>query len=72
MIRARLLTPDPGGLTTHLTTHTRTRDGLIQIAGLAEVTYQGRATSTAEIGASLVLLKRGGSLQIHAPIGLKP
>lgn len=72
MIRSQLLTPDPGSLTTFLNTHTRTRDVLLQIAGLAEVTYHGRAASTAEVGAYLVMIKRDGSLQIHAPTGIKP
>ncbi|BDP44306.1 endonuclease NucS (plasmid) [Deinococcus aetherius] len=72
MIREQLVAPSPTDLTAFLLRHTRTRDCLVQVAGLAEVTYQGRAASTADVGSYLVLLKRDGSLQIHAPKGVKP
>lgn len=45
---------------------------MIQVFALAEVAYQGRAASTAEVGTYLVLLKQDGSLQIHHPKGIKP
>ncbi|WP_342744582.1 hypothetical protein [Deinococcus hopiensis] len=44
----------------------------MQVAGLAEVTYHGRAMSTADMGPYLLLLKRDGSVQIHSPKGVKP
>ncbi|WP_342662502.1 hypothetical protein [Deinococcus apachensis] len=72
MIREQLLSPTPLELTAFLLRHTRTRDCLVQVAGLAEVTYHGRAASTADVGAYLVLLKRDSSVQIHAPKGVKP
>ncbi|AIZ45186.1 nuclease [Deinococcus radiopugnans] len=72
MIRAHLPTPDAAALSAFLTTHTRAQETLIQIAGLAEITYHGRAASTAEVGAYLVMIKRDGSLQVHAPTGIKP
>ncbi|MGY2896655.1 endonuclease NucS [Deinococcus sp. UYEF24] len=72
MIREQLLDPDPEALADFLTRHTRTCDCLIQVAGEAEVTYHGRAASTAEAGHYLLILKRDGSLQIHHPRGIKP
>jgi RecB family endonuclease NucS len=72
MIREQLLDPSPEVLADFLTRHTRTLDCLIQVAGEAEVTYHGRAASTAEAGHYLLILKRDGSLQIHHPRGIKP
>jgi RecB family endonuclease NucS len=72
VIREQLLQPDPAALAAFITRHARTGDCLIQIAGEAEVTYAGRAASTAEAGTYLLLLKRDGSLQIHHPTGIKP
>ncbi|WP_309573088.1 endonuclease NucS domain-containing protein [Deinococcus sp.] len=72
MIREQLIDPAPDALTSFLNCHTRTRDCLVQVAGLAEVSYRGRAASTAEIGTYLVLIKQDGSLQIHHPTGIKP
>ena len=72
MIREQLLKPDPSALAAFITRHARTGDCLVQIAGEAEVTYAGRAASTAEAGTYLLLLKRDGSLQIHHPTGIKP
>lgn len=72
MIRDQLLSPAPTELAAFLNRHTRSRDCLVQVAGLAEVTYQGRAASTADVGTYLVLIKQDGSLQIHHPTGIKP
>lgn len=72
VIREQLLSPSALDLTAFLLRHTRTRDCLVQVVGLAEVSYHGRAASTADVGAYLVLLKRDGSVQIHAPKGVKP
>ncbi|PNY79399.1 endonuclease NucS domain-containing protein [Deinococcus koreensis] len=72
MIREQLTLPAPEALAAFLNRHTRTRDCLVQVAGLAEVTYRGRAASTADVGTYLVLVKQDGSLQIHHPTGIKP
>jgi len=72
VIREQLLSPEAEPLAAFLTRHTRSSDCLVQVAGQAEVTYQGRAASTAEAGAYLLLIKRDGSLQIHHPKGIKP
>lgn len=72
MIRQQVLQPLPIELAAFLNRHTRSKDCLVQVAGLAEVTYQGRAASTAEVGTYLVLIKQDGSLQIHHPMGIKP
>ena len=72
MIREQLLNPQPSELATFLTRHTREGQCLVQVAGEAEVTYHGRAASTAEAGHYLLMIKRDGSLQIHHPKGIKP
>ncbi|MBZ9715393.1 endonuclease NucS [Deinococcus multiflagellatus] len=72
MLRDQLLTPTPADLTVFLNRHLRTRDCLVQVAGLAEVVYHGRAASTADVGAYLLLIKPDGSVQVHAPKGVKP
>lgn len=72
MIREQLVSPSPVELMAFLLRRTRTQDCLVQVGGLAEVTYHGRAASTADIGSYLVLLKRDGSVQIHGPKGVKP
>lgn len=72
MIREQLLHPDPAALAAFLLRHTRACECLVQVAGEAEVTYQGRAASTAEAGNYLLLIKCDGSLQIHHPKGIKP
>ncbi|WP_407572729.1 hypothetical protein [Deinococcus altitudinis] len=72
MIREQLLNPAPAKLAEFLNRHTQARECLVQVAGQMEVTYQGRAASTAEAGAYLLIFKRDGSLQIHHPKGVKP
>lgn len=72
MIREQLTAPAPAALAAFLNRHARARDCLVQVAGLAEVQYHGRAASTADVGTYLVMLKRDGSLQIHSPKGVKP
>jgi hypothetical protein len=47
----------------------RTGDCLIQVGGLAEVSYPGRAVSMAEVGSYLVLTKRDISLQTSCAEG---
>lgn len=72
MIREQLLHPSPTELAAFLNRHTRACECLVQVAGQAEVTYQGRAASTAEAGNYLLIIKCDGSLQIHHPKGIKP
>lgn len=72
MIREQLLSPTPVDLRAFLMRALRTRDCLVQVGGVAEVSYHGRAASTAEVGSYLVMIKRDGSVQIHAPRGVKP
>ncbi len=57
VIREQLLQPAPEELATFLNRHTRACECLIQVAAQAEVTYQGRAASTAEAGSYLLLIK---------------
>jgi len=47
MIREQLLNPSAAELTAFLLKHTRAKQCLIQVAGEAEVSYQGRAASMA-------------------------
>jgi len=72
VIREQLLSPNAADLASFLNRHARACECLVQVAGQAEVTYQGRAASTAEAGAYLLMLKADGSLQIHHPKGVKP
>lgn len=72
MIREQLLDPGAAELAGFLNRHVRACACLVQVAGQMEVTYQGRAASTAEAGAYLLMLKADGSLQIHHPKGVKP
>jgi len=72
VIREQLLSPNAVDLASFLNRHARACECLIQVAGQAEVTYQGRAASTAEAGAYLLMLEADGSLQIHHPRGVKP
>ena len=72
MIREQLLNPDAEQLAAFLNRHTRACECLVQVAGQAEVTYHGRAASTAEAGVYLLIFKCDGSLQIHHPKGIKP
>jgi len=72
MIREQLLNPGAAELTAFLLKHTRAGQCLIQVAGEAEVSYQGRAASMAEAGHYLLIVKRDGSVQIHHPKGIKP
>jgi endonuclease len=44
----------------------------LQIIGLCEVVYVGRAASLTEMGEYVVMLKPDGSLQVHGARGVKP
>lgn len=72
MIREHLVAPTSEALAAFLTLHCRTQGVLVQVLAYAEISYRGRATSQAEAGHYLVLLKCDGSLQIHGPRGVKP
>ncbi len=44
----------------------------LQIIGLCEVVYVGRAASLTEMGEYVVMLKPDGSIQVHGAKGVKP
>ena len=72
MLRDSLTNPGTEALVDFLREHLRAGDCLIQVAGEMEVTYVGRAASTADAGDYLVMLKCDGSLQVHSSSGVKP
>lgn len=72
MLREQLTRPTATELKDFLERHLHARKCVIQIFAQAEVAYQGRAASTAEVGTYLLMLKQDGSLQIHHPKGVKP
>ena len=67
-----LLAPTAADLIAFLRERLREPGQLLQVAGEMEVLYHGRAASTADAGDYLLLLKPDGSLQVHAPRGIKP
>lgn len=69
---AHLFAPEAEALLGFLREHLREPGRFIQVAGAMEVYYFGRAASTADAGDYLLLLKPDGSLQVHAPQGIKP
>lgn len=71
MIQEQLLSPGADELAAFLRRHTQKRDCLVRVAGLAEVTYHGRATSTVDRGSCPLLLKRDGSVRVHSPKGVE-
>ena len=71
MLIDSLTHPTPDALLTFLRAHLHARVTL-HLAGEVEVLYAGRATSMAEAGDRLLLLKPDGSLQVHGPRGVKP
>lgn len=64
--------PDAEALLVFLREQLRAGGRWLQIAGEMEVLYHGRAASSADAGDYLLLLKPDGSLQVHAPRGIKP
>lgn len=72
MLLQQLTQPTPTELAQFLNTYLHAHNSLVQVFAQAEVAYQGRAASTAEVGMYLVLIKQDGSLQIHHPKGVKP
>ena len=72
MAQGQLLDSSTADLAEFINRHDRAGECLIQIAGEAEVTCQGRAASSAEAGNDLPPLKRDGSLQIRHPRSIRP
>ncbi|MFC4637877.1 endonuclease NucS domain-containing protein [Deinococcus hohokamensis] len=70
MIREQLIDPPPAALAAFLNRHTRSGDCLVQIAGLAEVTYPGRAASTADV--CMLLASRRSPAELVQVIFLQP
>lgn len=72
MLLGQVERPGPQELLDFLSEHLGSEDCVIQVAGELEVLYSGRAASTADAGDFLLMLKPGGSLQIHGQRGVKP
>lgn len=72
VLREQVTQPSATELRDFLERHIRSGSCLVQVFAQAEVAYQGRAASTAEVGTYLMMLKQDGSLQIHHPKGVKP
>ncbi|MEX2501830.1 MAG: endonuclease NucS [Trueperaceae bacterium] len=72
MLEAHLIRPDAEALLAFLRDHLRQPGTMLQVGGEMEVVYHGRAASSADAGDYLLLLKPDGSLQVHAPRGIKP
>ncbi|AWT36313.1 endonuclease NucS [Deinococcus arenae] len=71
MLIESLTHPAPEALLAFLRAHLHARVTL-HLAGEVEVLYAGRATSMAEAGDRLLLVKPDGSVQVHGPRGVKP
>ncbi|WP_019011633.1 hypothetical protein [Deinococcus aquatilis] len=69
MIWGQLLSPALVDLWAFLMHALQTGACLIQVGGLAEVSYPGRAASMAEVGPYLVITKRDSSLQTSCAEG---
>ena len=72
MLVAQLLSPTPNETLTFFRKHLHGLRYLLQLAGECEVTYTGRAQSTAEAGDYLLTVKPDGCLMIHGAKGVKP
>ena len=68
----QLLSPTPDATLAFLTQHLNHRRYLLQLAGECELSYHGRAQSTAEAGDYLLTLKPDGCLLVHGAKGVKP
>jgi endonuclease len=67
-----LVDPTPDDLVDFLRTHMHGGDALVMVAGTCEVAYVGRATSFADAGDYVVMVKADGSIQVHGYKGVKP
>jgi endonuclease len=72
VIRASLHYPDALELHDFLKAHLHDRSCMIQVAGECEISYSGRAASTAGAGDYLIIIKKDKCLQVHGPNGVKP
>ncbi len=72
MLVAQLLSPTPDQTLAFFREHLHGPRHLLQLAGECEVTYTGRAQSTAEAGDYLLIIKPDGCLMIHGAKGIKP
>ena len=72
MLVDHLLAPSTPELYDFLTDYLRERRHVLQIAALAEITYAGRAMSTAEAGDVIIMIKPDGCFMVHTSRGVKP
>ena len=72
MLAHQLVAPTPSDTLAFLQQHLQTRRHLLQVAAECEVTYVGRALSTAEAGDYLSTIKPDGCLMVHGLKGVKP
>lgn len=72
MLIEQLLSPTPEATLAFFREHLHHRKYLLQLAGECEVSYDGRAQSTAEAGDYLLSIKPDGCLLIHGSKGVKP
>lgn len=72
MLVEHLLSPTPDATLVFFRQHLHHRTCLLQLAGECEVSYDGRAQSTAEAGDYLLTIKPDGCLLIHGAKGVKP
>lgn len=72
MLVEQLLAPTPEATLAFFKQHLIQRQYLLQLAGECEVSYSGRAQSTAEAGDYLLTLKPDGCLLVHGAKGVKP
>jgi len=67
-----LVVPTPQATLAFLQEHLQSRRYLLQVVAECEVTYTGRAMSTAEAGDYMTLIKPDGCLMVHGLKGVKP
>ena len=72
MLAHQLVGPTPQDTLNFLKAHLQNRTYLLQVAAECEVTYVGRAMSTAEAGDYLSIIKPDGCLMVHGLKGVKP
>ena len=72
MLAAQLTSPSATELKDFLASYLYSACHLVQIAGLCQVSYLGRALTTTDAGDGLVIVKQDGSLQVHGKSGYKP
>jgi RecB family endonuclease NucS len=72
VLTEQLLSPSPEKTLAFLRHHLNQRQCLLQLVGECEVSYTGRAQSTAEAGDYLLTLKPDGCLLVHGAKGVKP